>query len=230
MTDDFEFYDIGEPVQLRARFAQSPTTVTVVVMKPDGTYLSPSPTVDPAAAPLYTAAVVPDVPGPWGYRFTGTGAYSAVEEGVFVVRESAVLAGAPAYTYDLATLIGKLRLLVDDRDLSRVQPWVPMEQRSAIWTDAELQVFLDNNSEGVYLAAGEALTVLAGNRQLLVQSRRIADTTVDYGSIRSDLLKQAGEFRSIGYGSAEPADGIAQHTWTDFNLRRVVTDTAMRNT
>ena len=225
-------FDLGERVLMEARFNQAPTTVTLQVLRPDGTLVDPAPGVDASQAPYYRASTIGDTPGTWAFRFTGTGAYEAIEEGYFVIIPSAVESGVPRYTYDLETAIGKLRLLVDDRDLSRVSNAVPMEQRSAIWTDDELRVFLNNHDQGVYLAAAEALTVLAGNRQLLVQSRRIGRTEVNYGSVRSDLLKQAEKFESLGYlelyETGVPADGIAEVAYTDFSVRRIVDNTSVR--
>lgn len=135
-----------------------------------------------------------------------------------------------AYSYDPTTAIGKLRLYIDDRDLSRVNSEVPLEQRSAIFTDQELRVFLDNNNQSVLRSAAEALTVIAGNRQLLVMSRRIGQTTIDYGSVRADLLKQADALRAMDSDQFAPADGIVEQSWTDFGERRIITESALRNT
>lgn len=135
------------------------------------------------------------------------------------------------YTYVPATPIGQLRLYIDDRDMSQIDPESPLETRSAIFTDVELSVFLGSNLSIPYLAAAEALTVIAGNRSLLVQSRRIGNTTVDYGNARADLLRQAAAFRELyntQVGTLAPADGIAEIAYDDFAMRRIITNSGIR--
>lgn len=226
-------YDLDEVVDLDATFIQAPTTVICKVLKPDGTQVSPDPTVDPALAPTYKTSVIGDQEGTWSYRFEGTGAFTGIEEGYFTIQRSAVLGGAPNYSYDPSTSIGRLRLYIDDRDLTRVGNNVPMEQRSAIWSDIELGVFLSKNDDDAYYASAEALTVLSVNRQLLVQSRRIESTTVDYGSIRADLLKQAEAMRALGDAANAgnpylPADGLAEQSWTNWNAERIALNAIQR--
>lgn len=131
------------------------------------------------------------------------------------------------YTYDLDTDIGKVRFYTDDRDLTRVADEVPFEQRSAVWTDEEVQLMLDD-AGSVNLAIARALETLANNRQLLVQSRRIGQTAVDYGDIRAALLKQAANWRAQASGSTVPADGIAEQVYNDFGYRRILDNRAQR--
>jgi hypothetical protein len=227
------YYEIGEPVVLEATFGQPPNTVVATVVKPDGT--ASTPTVDSSRAPIYTVTVVATDAGTWGYRFEGSGGYTGVEEGYFVVQPSGVLSGVPAYTYDPATAIGKVRLYTDDRDLSQVGNDVALALRSAVWSDAELQVFLDNNEASPLLAAADALTVLAANRQLLVQSRRIGQTTVNFGSVRADLLAQAKAYRDQAYalgegtGTGAPAMEYAEVAYNDFGARQIIFNDMLRN-
>ncbi len=86
-------YDIGDKITLRASFTDSdaavdPSTVTCAVRAPDGTPSAPS--VSKAATGVYTATVLPDAAGVWFYRFAGTGAYVAAEEGTFLIRRRRV--------------------------------------------------------------------------------------------------------------------------------------------
>ena len=87
-------YDIGDLVRLDATFTgldgvpSTPTTTVCTVRRPDGTEETPVPqTASPGA--LY-ALVAATMPGRWHYRWVGTGVVQAAEEGVFVVRQSAV--------------------------------------------------------------------------------------------------------------------------------------------
>ena len=65
-----------------------PTTVVVTVQAPDGTQTTPSTTKE--AVGRYSATVEPDQAGVWAYRWVGTGAVAAAEEGQFFVREQLV--------------------------------------------------------------------------------------------------------------------------------------------
>lgn len=146
------------------------------------------------------------------------------------------------YSYDPNADIGRVRLLIDDRDLSSVDASTPLEQRSAIFNDAEIQAFIDMGQGnplfgiptaqqsvpgmGYLYGAANALTAIAGNRQLLVQSRRIGRAQVEFGSVRQDLLKQATQILDIATNL--PADGYAEQILTDFNLRRVIVNTQLR--
>ena len=125
--------------------------------------------------------------GVWAYRFEGTGAAAGVSEGTFDIVPFKALTGVPGYTYDLATDVGKVRLYIDDHDFSVVDAQTPAEQRSALFDDAEVAVFIASGS--AYKGASRALTAMANSRSLLVRVRRIGDTTVDYGDLRADLRR-----------------------------------------
>jgi VCBS repeat-containing protein len=87
-------HDIGDLVTLRVAFVDSagepvdPTTVTLTVQDPDGGQTSPS--TSSSETGVYTGTVTPDASGVWRYRFTGTGAHVAVEEGSFEVAASRI--------------------------------------------------------------------------------------------------------------------------------------------
>jgi hypothetical protein len=130
------------------------------------------------------------------------------------------------YTYNLATTVGMVRLLIDDRDMSSVSTSLPLEQRSAIFTDEEIGQFLDLSGNDVLRGAAKGLVTIAGNRSLLVQSRRVGKAELDYGSVRKDLLAQADAL--IAQSIQQPADGYVEQVWDDFSLRRVITNTQLR--
>lgn len=127
------------------------------------------------------------------------------------------------YTYDPANDLGKVRMYIDDRDLTRTADTVPYAQRSAIFSDEEINAFLTAAGGNVHYAAALALTTIAGNRQLLVMSRRIGRTTIDFGNVRRDLLAQARELLKISQdlngGVFAPADGVAEIAYNSFVLR-----------
>jgi len=108
---------------------------------------------------------------------------------------------------------------------------MPVRLRSAIFTDAEIQVFLASVGD-VFSAAALALQTIAINRVLLVQRRQIGKTDVDYGDLRADLLKAADALREqavlVGSDGFAPADGYAEHVWDDFSMREIYGNVVMR--
>jgi hypothetical protein len=130
------------------------------------------------------------------------------------------------YTYDPTTDIGQVRLYIDDRDMSNNGSSVPLEQRSSIFSDQEIGTFLADAQGVVLFAAAKALITIAGNRQLLVQSRRIGKATVDFGSARQSLMAQAQAL--VQMAISQPADGIADIAYDDFTLRRIIVNTQLR--
>lgn len=130
-----------------------------------------------------------------------------------------------SYTYNPATDVGYIRLAIDDRDLTLVDTNLPPEQRSCIFSDEEIGEVLAATSDRNY-AIATLLTFIANNRSLLIQSRRVGRTEVNFGSIRSDLLKQAQFY--IDTANATPADGLAEIAWDDFTMRRIIVNTNLR--
>lgn len=129
------------------------------------------------------------------------------------------------YTYNLATDVGRVRLLIQDNDMSSVSTSLPLEQRSAAFTDEELQYLLDERHD-VWRAASAALRVWAANKQLIVIARRIGKTDVDYGAIRRDLLAQADAYDK--QANEQPADALAEVNWDDFSMRQILTNVYLR--
>lgn len=90
-------YDIGDKVQLSTvvkdvtgALVNTPTLV-IAVTKPDGTLVSPAPTVtNTGAGGVYTAPVTVDQAGTWTYVWTASGTVIAVEPGQFTVRSQNV--------------------------------------------------------------------------------------------------------------------------------------------
>jgi len=169
--------------------------------------------------------------GNWTAEWTGILGGSGVGPIIDVFSVLPVGADAPAvnpsYTYDLTTDVGKVRLLIQDQDMSSVDAATPLEQRSAAFADDELQYFVDD-AGNVVQAAAQALRAWANSKQLIVIARRTGKTEVDYGSIRADLLKSANELDD--YAEKAPADGFAEQSWTDFGFRQILTNEMLRET
>lgn len=83
-------YDIGDAVVLTATFSVAPTTVTLTLRAPDGTESTPAVS---STGGTSTATVVTTQAGIYRYRWEGTGAAVAAEEGAFRVRRRMVGGG-----------------------------------------------------------------------------------------------------------------------------------------
>lgn len=70
-------------------------------------------------------------------------------------------------TYDLTTSIGKVRLKIDDRDVTPAT--------DAHFTDEELQVFLDEADDDILIASALALEAWAASLSESADSERIGD-------------------------------------------------------
>lgn len=172
--------------------------------------------------------------GNWQWEWSGTiaGQSPAPAIDITVILPIGAIVSPPSstYTYNLSTDVGRVRLLTDDRDMTLVSLSLPLEQRSAIFTDEEIATFLADNGGNVYSAAAVALITIAGNRSLLVMRRNIGKTDVDYGSVRKDLLAQAEALQKQAAvsGTYGPADGYAEINYDDFSLRRIIANAAIR--
>lgn len=198
-----------------------PPAVTFTQQPPGG-----APTSAPATRAsqgVYTAIMLLNVPGVWGWQFDAGDSGSA--SGNLLVYPSAL---DSTYTYDPSQSLGQLRLYIDDRDFSNVDPTIPPNQRSALFSDAELNMMLGTEGGSPLLAASRALTTIAMNRTLLVQRRDIDGVVVDYGSLRADLLRAARAYEDQASGVGVPADGYAEHAWNDFAARQVIWNREMR--
>lgn len=86
-------FDIGDRVKLTGTFTNAagvltnPTVVTCKVRTPSGTVTSHLDAANPSAG-VFTKEIEVTEAGMWRFRFEGTGAVKAAEEGFFDVEES----------------------------------------------------------------------------------------------------------------------------------------------
>jgi len=113
-----------------------------------------------------------------------------------------------AHTYDLTTLIGKVRLKIGDRDI------VPITD--AQFSDEEIQVFLDEAGDDILLAASLALEAWASNITDSLKSEKIGDYaySMDSAGRKIELAK-----KYKAESDAAPAMG-----WSSMALEDVGTD------
>jgi len=180
----------------------------------------------------YTYAVVAGASlGVWQDEWQGTLSGQALGPtiGYFEVLPVGAIAPVPSvtYTYNLATDTGKVRMLIQDHDMSSVSSSLPLEQRSAAFTDEEIAAMLVMTGSDLYDTAALALRTWAASKQLIVIARRLGQASVDYGSIRSDLLAMAKGYEERS--TTTPADGYAEIAWDDFTMRRILTNVELRD-
>ncbi len=89
------------------------------------------------------------------------------------------------FTYDTTTDIGKVRMLIPDRD-----------ENNAIFQDEEIQAFLDLNDSSVKRAAAEALETIASDQALTLKVISTLDLTTNGASVSDALLKRAERLRT----------------------------------
>jgi len=93
------------------------------------------------------------------------------------------------FTYNVATDIGRVRLLIPDRDPD-----------NAILTDEEIQCYLDLN-EGVgavYYAAAEAVETIASDEVMVLKVIKHNDLQTDGASVARTLMARADRLRRRG--------------------------------
>ncbi len=107
-----------------------------------------------------------------------------------------------AHTYDLTTDIGKVRLLIGDRDI------VPTTD--AQFSDEEIQVFLTMSTNTLLIAAGYALEAWAS----AITDSLLSEKIGDYSYTKKDAeskLKLAKEYK-------EQAANVPYMTWAEIDM------------
>jgi len=104
-------------------------------------------------------------------------------------------------TYDVTTNVGKVRLLIGDTDITDAQ-----------FTDEEIEVFLDQASDDVNIAAANALEAWAAAEKSTLVSETIGDYS--YKRSVSDMLATAKSLR-------EKAANTPYLTWSELDLESI---------
>lgn len=122
-------------------------------------------------------------------------------------------------TYDLSTDIGKLRMFIPDRDVD-----------DAIWSDEELQVFLDTESN-LFRATALVLETMASDHALVLKVMRVQNIETSGDRVSSALLarakllrKQADDLDDVDNGGFE----VIEMVHDDFSWRERILNEALR--
>lgn len=122
-----------------------------------------------------------------------------------------------SFTYDLATLIGKVRLLISDTS------------EPATFTDEEISVFLAMASDSIYVAAAIACeTQLAklATTSSSVLTVKIGEYSYSAGEAIKTLQQQAQRFRELE--NTMPAFDVAEENLSTFNELQIIKNYVMR--
>lgn len=111
-----------------------------------------------------------------------------------------------AFTYDVTTDIGKVRMLITDRDESR-----------PVFQDAEIQAYLDLEDASVRRAAAAALETMASDQALVLKVIVTLDLETDGAKVSDALMKRAAVLRKTENESG--AFDIAEMLTNDFGDR-----------
>jgi len=123
-----------------------------------------------------------------------------------------------AFTYDLNTDRGKVRLLIPDNNVD-----------SYVFEDDEIDKFLTlENIDGennVKLASALALETLASSEVLIQKKIKLLDLTTDGVSISKELRARAERLREES--DQESSLEIAEMNLNDFNFRQLIINSAL---
>jgi len=122
-------------------------------------------------------------------------------------------------TYDLATDVGRVRLLIPDRDID-----------APVFDDCEIGAFLALEGD-VRSAAALALETIAADQALVLKVMRLLDVQTDGRAVAEALLKRAAILRAQAEEAIGKASGYfdwAEMVVTDFGLRERLINEGLR--
>lgn len=124
------------------------------------------------------------------------------------------------FTYDPATDLGRLRLIITDTDSA-----------NPLFTDAEAQAFLGLTQQNVYRAAAMALDTMATSQTLILKVMSLLDLSTDGAAVARALREHALQLREQA-NISDAADGslfdYAEQVDNIFTLRERVLKQAQR--
>lgn len=126
-----------------------------------------------------------------------------------------------AFTFDVATSLGQVRLLIPDRDVS-----------DPCFQDDELNAFLSLESANVRRATALALETIASDMAMTLKVIRLLDLTTDGAKTSDALLKRAATLRAQADAADLAVEGaafdIAEMVPNSFAWRERVYNEALR--
>lgn len=119
---------------------------------------------------------------------------------------------AMTFTFDIASIVGKVRLMIPDKLAD-----------GHLFEDDEIQAFLDLESGNLKRATALALETTASDQALVLKVIRIQDLSTDGRAVAEALMKRAEVLRAQAADEEEAEDGggfdIAQMAVDPFSYR-----------
>lgn len=94
-------------------------------------------------------------------------------------------------TYDLATDVGKVRLLIPDSDL---------DSGVVVFQDEDIEAFLSIEGDDIRLATAQALDTIAASEALVQKVIKTMDVQTDGAKLAEALMKRAKALRDQAAG------------------------------
>jgi len=127
-----------------------------------------------------------------------------------------------AYTYVLATSIGKARLLIPDR-----------VEADCFFQDDEITAMLALESDNVRRATAMALETMASSEAYVQKAIRVLDLSTNGPATAASLLERAARLRAqadaVEAGEAGGAFDIAEWVVDDFSARQRLENEVLRS-
>ena len=125
-----------------------------------------------------------------------------------------------AFTYDLTTNRGKVRLKIRDTD--------DVDATRQLFQDNEIDFFLtDAGGTDLNLAAAGALDAVSANAALLAKSQKIGDYTIDSKAMAEAVMKVAAHYRALSENA--PAFDYAELNLSPFSEAELIWNDVLRN-
>jgi hypothetical protein len=126
-----------------------------------------------------------------------------------------------SFTYVQGTDIGKVRLLVPDRELAYM-----------VFTDEELQEFIDLYPANLWYAAAEAVDTIAASQTMILKVVSRLDVSTDGAAVGRELRQRANRLRETGddMAGADVSDvSTIEMLLGDFSIREQIVNAGLRD-
>ena len=127
-----------------------------------------------------------------------------------------------AYTYDLATNVGKVRALTRDT----------YGPTTVFFQDAEIEFYLELNVDNVRRAAAEMLDVWASDEAMVTKAITTLDLTTNGPAVAASLRTHAKTLRELADKAELTSDAgfdIAEMALGPFSVREQIVNEALRD-
>ncbi len=135
-----------------------------------------------------------------------------------------------AYTYDLATSLGQVRMLIPDRPADGATFGA---NDAKLFTDSEITAFLDMEASIVKCAAALALETIASDNAMISKVIRLLDRATDGANASRALRERAAVLRQQAEAEAQADEGPgfdwAEMVVNPFAARERIINEELRN-